>query len=86
MSLRQGTLHHIERTRQDVADTAPRRAYLQEHASVAGRYVLGDGAADADAYLGLSSIATATGRVLFYSTAAESTHPLYLVDATKVLI
>lgn len=52
MALRQGILHTIERTRQDVADTAPRRVYIGAHPTLgAGNYVFRDTATEATAWL-----------------------------------
>lgn len=85
MPLLQGTLTPIERQSTDSLGTAPVRAYVKAHPSVAGRYILGDALSDAAAYLKASPIGSALGRFVLADTAAEESRALYLITPTRVI-
>ncbi len=81
MSLRQGTLVPIERDRADIVGVEPRLAYLEPHATIANRWVLGTSRAAATAYL----METATPNRYKLDDVTDD-KALYLVTSTRVLI
>lgn len=86
MTLRQGVLSHTEREGSEITGDAPRPVYLMAHPSVAGRYVLGDAVGEAVAFLKADPIASALGRFVLDSNAAEQDRTLYLTSPTRVIV
>lgn len=86
MALKQGTLTHLEQEARE--GSGPRVAYLMDHPTVPGRYILGVGskAGEATAFLKASPIASALGRFVLDDDITEEDRALYLMGGTTRVI